>query len=217
MRFLTIFGGVLIALHGLFVALAAEGFVLLGLAEHDLAVALDDAVADVGERTAAHADGMDLEDVVGDGEQAGHGAEGFAAEVEVEAGDDDADAAVGEFVADGDDAVVEELGFVDADDFAVAAQQEDALRGVDGCGHDAGAFVADDFFFAVTDVDRGLEDLDALAGKLGAAHAADEFLSLSREHRAADDFDAACADHFSASEIEFCHGIFVFLLQRYDI
>ena len=43
----------------------------------------------------------------------------------------------------------------------------------------------------VAGVERGLEDLDLLAGDLRAAQPADQLLALAAEHAADDDFDPA--------------------------
>ena len=75
---------------------------------------------------------MDLLDVLRDGHQAGHGPEGLSEEVRVQAGDDHADAPAGEFLDDADDAVIEELGLVDADDLDVRVDLEHPGRGLDG-------------------------------------------------------------------------------------
>ena len=137
------------------------------------------------------ADGMDFLDVVRDGQQARHGAEGLAQVVGVQSGDDDADAPVREFLDDTDDAFVEELGLVDADDLHVRFDLEHAGRRLDGSAGNAVGVVGDDVQVRIPLVHGGLESGDLLLGELGALEPADEFLRLSREHRAADEFDAA--------------------------
>ena len=86
--------------------------------EHALA-ARDEPLRVVGGGAADHADGQRLGDVFGDREQLRHRLERLAEIILVEAGDDDALALVGERVADGRQLRVEELPFVDADDFGV--------------------------------------------------------------------------------------------------
>ena len=155
-------------------------------------------MTDVGQVSALDADGVNLGDVVGDGTEGGHGTEGDASEVHVEAGDDDTDATVGQLVADVGQSGVQELGFVDADNVDVAAEQEDAGRRVDGRRKDVVLVVTDDILFRVSDVDGRFEDFYFLTGKFGTAQSPYEFFGLTREHGAADDFDAAGTMWFSA-------------------
>ena len=172
-------------------AVAAEGLVDVFFAEEDEVLALAEAVRVVRERAAADADRVDLLDVLGDGHQARHRAEGDTEVVGVEARHDDAHAAVGEGLADFDEGVVEELRFVDADDLHLRADLvEDLLGGRDGGGGDFMEIVRDYFDVGVALVNDGFEDGDLLVGELGAAEAADEFFGLAGEHRAADDLDA---------------------------
>ena len=170
----------------------------MGLAEQYTAVVVDNAMADVGQVSALDADGVNLGDVVGDGTEGGHGTEGDASEVHVEAGDDDADTTVGQLVADVGQSGVQELGFVDADNVDVAAEQEDAGRRVDGRRKDVVLVVTDDILFRVSDVDGRFEDFYFLTGKFGTAQSPYEFFGLTREHGAADDLDAAGTMWFSA-------------------
>ena len=67
---------------------------------------------------------MDLLDIFRNGQQTRNRAEGLAQVVRVQPGDDDADAAVRQGLADFDEALVEELGLVDADDFNVRLDLE---------------------------------------------------------------------------------------------
>ena len=65
------------------------------------------------------ADGMEFVDALGQGQEQGHRAEGFAAEVLIQSGGDDAFAGVGKAAAHVGDSPVEELHFVNGDDFDV--------------------------------------------------------------------------------------------------
>ena len=181
----------LVFLHRFVVAVAAEGLVGVLFAQDDEFAAVGEAVGEVGEGAAADADGMDLLDVVGDGEESRHGPEGLAQVVGVQAGDDDADAAVGQFLDHADDAVVKELCLVDAYDLDVRVDLEHPGRGLDGGAGNAVGIVGDDIQVRVALVHRGLERGDSLLGELGALEPPDEFFRLPREHRAADEFDAA--------------------------
>ena len=85
---------------------------------------------------------------------------------------------------------VEELALVDADDFGVGphlGQQVGRRGGL--FGRDAQLAVRDDVVVRVAGVHGGLEDLDALAGDLGAAQPADQLFALAAEHAAHDHFD----------------------------
>ena len=173
------------------VAVAAEGLVDVFFAEEDQVLALDEAVGMVREGAAADADGVHFLHVLGDRHQARHGPERLAEEVGVEAGHDDAYAAVGQRLAHVDERVVEELGLVHADDLHVRGDLEHVGGVADGGGGDLMEVVGDDFDVGVALVHAGLEDGYFLVGELGAAQAPDEFFGLAGEHRAADDFDAA--------------------------
>ena len=76
-------------------------------------------MAHVCQRTALHADGMDLCYVVGNGAQCRNRAEGHALVVHVESCHDDPHATVCQFVAHVGQPVVEELRLVDAHDIGV--------------------------------------------------------------------------------------------------
>ena len=134
---------------------------------------------------------MDLLDVFGDCHEAGDGAEGLAEVVGVEAGDDDADTAVGEGLGHFDEALVEELGLIDADDLDVAVYLEHPRGILDRSTGNAVAVVGDDVKVGVTLVHRGLESRYLLLCKLGPFEPSDEFFSLSGEHGAANNLDAA--------------------------
>ena len=148
--------------------------------------------------SADHADGRELGDFVGEGHEVGDGAEGLVGEGGVEAGEDDAFAEVHEFHGEMNDAVVEELDFVEADDvdFVDAAGLKELYLQAFGCGCDDGGVVglgavAGDGGAVVAEVDVGFEAGYALAGDAGAFEAADELFRFAGEHGAGDDFDAA--------------------------
>ena len=105
---------------------------------------------------------------------------------------------VGEPLGDRDDAVVEELRLVDADDLGDAqACLLDVRRDLGGARHGGGlgleALVADDLHVVVAVVDARLEEQDALLGEARALDPAEQLLGLAAEHRAADDLDATAA------------------------
>jgi len=178
----------LFCLDGFLIAVSAEWFVLLGLSQQHALVVLYGTVTDIGQRATLHADGMDLGDVVGNGAERRHGAEGLSPEVHVQSGNDDAHPAVGQFVTDADQTLVEELGFVDTYHVDVGTEQQDAGRRVEWGGVDGVVVVAHHLLVAVAGVDGRLEDFYLLLGKLRTAQTADEFFGLSREHGTADNF-----------------------------
>ena len=97
----------------------------------------------VGQGTAADAYCVYLLDVFRNCHEAGHGAERFSQVVRIQAGDDHADALVGQGLADLDDAVVEELGFVDANHLDIVLYLEHAGRALDGGAGNAVGVVRD--------------------------------------------------------------------------
>ena len=58
--------------------------------------------------------------------------------------------------------------------------------------------MADDLFLGISDIDGGFEDLHLLLGELRTAQTADQFLRLTRKHRAANDLDSARTMHFTS-------------------
>jgi len=106
--------GLFFLFDGLLVAVAAKRLVLMGLTQQHPLVVFHSAVTDVGQVAALDADGVYLGDIVGNGAEGWHGTEGDSLEVHVEAGNDDADTTIGQFVADVDQPHVEELRLVDA-------------------------------------------------------------------------------------------------------
>lgn len=87
----------------------------------------------IGERAAAHADGVYLLYVLGYGHEGGHGAERFSQVVRVKAGDDNADATViGQFLNHINDGFVKELGFIDAHNLNVGFYLKHAGGRFDG-------------------------------------------------------------------------------------
>ena len=147
----------------------------------------------VREVAAADADGVDLGDVFGRGHQRRHRAEGLSGVVHVESRDDHPHAVIGQLAAYVHDAVVEELRFVDPHHIDVGGHQQDVLRRFDRRGADGVRIVRHDLLLGVAHVDAGFEDLDPLVGEFGPFEAADQLFGLSREHRAADNFDPAFA------------------------
>ena len=145
----------------------------------------------VGEGAAADADGVDLLDVFRDGQKTGNRTERLAEIIGVEPGADDADAAVGQCLGYLDQALIKELGLIDAYDLDIVVNLEHPGRRLDGRAGNAVRIVGDDIEVRVTFVNGRLEGGDFLLGELGAFKPADQFLGLPREHRAADYLDTA--------------------------
>jgi hypothetical protein len=90
-------------------------------------------------------------DELGDGEQLGNGRERVSQEILVEACDDDAHAAVGEILCEGNDFGVEELCLVDAHD--MCRREVSASGGIGTASVECGSQVADDMFWVIAGVD----------------------------------------------------------------
>ena len=133
-----------------------------------------------GGRSALHADGGELGHLAGYGHELGDGWEGLAGEGGVESGEDDAFAAVYELKRERGEGGIEELGFVDANDFDFIDEWEErglqVFDGGDGDGVQGLRTVRGDGRAVVSDIEVGLEADHAASGDLGALEAADEFL-----------------------------------------
>jgi hypothetical protein len=123
----------------------------------------------------------------------GHRTKWAAHVVHIETGYYDTYALISELIAYFGQTVIEELGFINANYFNVAREQQ-KLRGVihhrasNGC-----LVVAYDVFFVVTIVNTRFENLNLHFGELRAAHTAYEFFRFSGKHRAANDFNPSLA------------------------
>lgn len=101
---------------------SASGFVAFGSADENDWVspfgrfAVDDSLGVVGGGTADHADGLEFDDFIGDGEEFGDGSEWHPPEILVKAGGDDFFSLVGDGDEKVDDGAVKELDFFDCDD-----------------------------------------------------------------------------------------------------
>ena len=140
---------------------------------------------------------MHLCHLVGNGKESWHRTERHALEVEVESGYYHTDASACKFIADLDDMLVEELCLVNAHHIALLSHEQDACRGIDRRGGNAVALMADNLFLTITDINGRLEYLYLLLGELCTAKAANEFLRLTREHRATHDLHSASAHHLA--------------------
>src|SRR5882762_244371 len=103
----------------------APRLVRLAAADHDGRafpqgrLAVHETLVAAGRPAAYYADRLELVDDLGDGEERGHRPERQAAEIHIDPGQHDPDAAVGEPVRGRNDPVIQELHFVDRDHFSV--------------------------------------------------------------------------------------------------
>src|SRR6267378_1898913 len=109
-------------------AMTASGFVGLPSPDHDdrtvpqCRLAVDETLIPGCRTPAHHADRLELVDDLGDAHEDWHRTERQAPEIDIGAREYDAHAPVGEPVRQIDDAVVQELGLVDGDDFGAVAE-----------------------------------------------------------------------------------------------
>jgi hypothetical protein len=117
-------------------------------------------------------------DDLGDREQLGDRTERFPPEVHVGTGDDDTQAPIGEVVDDTNQATVQKLRLVDADDLRFRPNElGDLKRRGYGLRLDAGTVVrTDPLDPTVPPIQVRLEDLDVLSGDHGTTQAAQQFL-----------------------------------------
>src|SRR5690606_7044020 len=177
---------------------ATARFVNFGRADEDDRVvvarglAVNQSLGAAGWLAADDADRMEFGHFFRPAHEFRHGAKRFAAKIRVQPGDDDANASVGQLVGDIDDGRVEELRFINRDNRCFRLQTVEDRSGVgQRLTFDILAVVAGDKLDAITVVDIGLEDLNALSGDDGAAHAADQLFRLAAKHAAANHLDLA--------------------------
>ena len=80
----------------------------------------------MGQIAATHTDGVDFGNIFCYGHQRGHGAEGYALEVHVQAGHDDALAAFGQFLANFGQCIVKKLRLVNAHYLCLGGKEQQA-------------------------------------------------------------------------------------------
>ena len=102
-------------------AASAARFIGAHGADDDQLVTFDEALGMDSGIATADADGQQLGDFFGDGQQSRHGLEGAATVIGIQPGDDHTLAKIGELGAYVHDFVTEELRFVDADDLCARA------------------------------------------------------------------------------------------------
>ena len=133
----------------------------------------------VSQGSATHTNGMYLCDIISNGAKCRHGTEWDSSEVHIETCDDDSDSFRGQLVAHIDKVFVEELGFIDTDDIAFVAKEQDAGRIIDGRGVDSNTLVGHHIVVGIACVDSRLEYLHFLMCKLCTLHTTDQFFGLT--------------------------------------
>lgn len=144
---------------------------------------------------AFYADGVQLRDRFGDGEQVVDRTERAAAKIHVSASYYDTHTAVGEGVDDFDDAAIEELHLVDSNNLGISKDSFSELdRRRDRLSLDLAAIVGSHAVDpAVPLIEVRLEHLTVLFGERGTADTAHELLGLAAEHDAANYLNPAAA------------------------
>jgi hypothetical protein len=198
----------------------ASRFISFSTADHDPVRRGYESLGVICGITTAHTYGERLRDELGHGEKLGHGLERLAQVILIQTGHDDPFAHVGELVANINEMRIEELTFVDSNDFgSVVDFFQYLLRGAYDLGLDAHVAVGDDMIVAVATVDLRLEDLYTLAGDLSSTKAADHFFALAAEHASGNDFDptGTRTNNFHCHlPLELFHAFHVFPLEGVD-
>jgi len=152
---------------------------------------VDESLVSSGEITAPNANGVELVDLFGDGEELRDGAEGLSSEVHVRSRHDDSDPPICQSIGHLNHPQVQELGLVDGDDFNTIGH---GLGNLNGVGHGNGfglvsVMGADCEDSPIAVIKVGLEDLDPLLGDEGSPDPPEEFFRFSAEHHARHNLD----------------------------
>ena len=140
---------------------------------------------------AHHADGRELGDLVGQGEEARHRAERDAAEVAIEPGRHDLLAELRQPLHHLGEPLVEELGLLDGDDVGLGHGRLDLGRVVDRDGVVLGTGARDDGHAIGSRIQARLDEQDPATGDREAPQEAEHLVRLAAEHAAGDHVDPA--------------------------
>ena len=150
-------------------------------------------MAELRQPPATHTHGVHFGHVFGHGTQSRHRPEGFASEVHVQPGHDDALAVVGQPAAHVHQLLVEELRFVDAHHIGMHRSRED----LGGRGHrlriERTRIVRHHLLFAVARIDGRFENHHFLTRDARTLDSANQFFGFTGEHAAAYRFNTAFA------------------------
>lgn len=175
-----------------FKAPAAAGFVHAGRADDNKVLAFEEALRVFGGVAATHADGEGFSDGLSEGEEFGHGREGAAEVIRIEARNQNLFAAIGKLLRNFNQLGTHEIRFVEANNLRPPVEQRQNFAGIlDHLRGHAGVGMGDDFLGGVAVVNGWLKHLNAFARDLGPAEAANQLFTLTGKHRPANDFDPA--------------------------
>lgn len=176
--------------------MAAERLVDILFSKLHQAVALRQAMRELGRTAALHADGVNFLDILGDSHQRRHRSEGITEKISVKPGNNHPDSRIGKFLSHSHEFSVKELRLVHPDNIGSLRKFQDLRRRIHREGPDMLTVMGYDILFRVADIYTGFKHRDFLIGELGTPDSSDEFFSLAREHRAADDFNRPCGFSF---------------------
>lgn len=176
--------------------MAAERLVDILFSKLHQAVALRQAMRELGRTAALHADGVNFLDILGDSHQRRHRAEGITEKISVKPGNNHPDSRIGKFLSHSNEFSVKELRLVHPDNIGSLRKFQHLRRRIHREGPDMLTVMGYDILFRVADIYTGLKHRDFLIGELGTPDSSNEFFSLAREHRAADDFNRTCGFSF---------------------
>lgn len=176
--------------------MAAERLVDILFSKLHQAVALRQAMRELGRTAALHADGVDFLDILGDSHQRRHRAEGITEKISVKPGNNHPDSRIGKFLSHSHEFSVKELRLVHPDNIGSLRKFQHLRRRIHREGPDMLTVMGYDILLRVADVYTGFKHRDFLIGELGTPDSSNEFFSLAREHRAADDFNRPCGFSF---------------------
>ncbi len=176
--------------------MAAERLVDILFSKLHQAVALRQAMRELGRTAALHADGVNFLDILGDSHQRRHRSEGITEKISVKPGNNHPDSRIGKFLSHSNEFSVKELRLVHPDNIGSLRKFQHLRRRIHREGPDMLTVMGYDILFRVADIYTGLKHRDFLIGELGTPDSSNEFFSLAREHRAADDFNRPCGFSF---------------------
>lgn len=187
---------------------SASGFIALDCADKDDRVidvsgaSIDLTIGVAGGSAALHTDCSQLDDFICRAHESWHGAEGSSPKVLIKASTDDFDSLVSKGHAEFNDAVIEKLNFLDADNFGIFWDgRREFIDPTHGHSFVPNAHVGDHHALVVTAVDFGLKNADAPFGIKSSSGSPDKFLRFARVHAAADQNQAATGSAQSGSPL----------------
>lgn len=176
--------------------MAAERLVDILFSKLHQAVALRQAMRELGRTAALHADGVDFLDILGDSHQRRHRSKGITEKISVKPGNNHPDSRIGKFLSHSHEFSVKELRLVHPYNIGSLRKFQHLRRRIHREGPDMLTVMGYDILFRVADIYTGFKHRDFLIGELGTPDSSNEFFSLAREHRAADDFNRPCGFSF---------------------